>query len=68
MDTAKANPGYSMSLLRYFNPVGAHESGLIGEDPNGIPKNLMPFVTKVASGILPKLSIFGDDYPTVDGT
>jgi len=48
--------------------VGAHESGLIGEDPNGIPNNLMPFVTKVAKGILPRLSIFGNDYPTVDGT
>jgi UDP-glucose 4-epimerase len=68
MDTAKANPGFSVSLLRYFNPVGAHESGLIGEDPNGIPNNLMPFVTKVAKGILSKLSIFGNDYPTVDGT
>jgi len=67
-DTASANPGFSVSLLRYFNPVGAHESGLIWEDPNGIPNNLMPFVTKVAKGILPKLSIFGDDYPTVDGT
>jgi len=68
MDTAKANPGFAVSLLRYFNPVGAHESWLIGEDPNGIPNNLMPFVTKVAKGILPKLSIFGNDYPTVDGT
>ena len=67
-DTASANPGFSVSLLRYFNPVGAHESGLIGEDPNGIPNNLMPFVTKVAKGILPKLSVFGNDYPTIDGT
>jgi len=67
-DTATANPRFSVSLLRYFNPVGAHESGLIGEDPNGIPNNLMPFVTKVAKGILPKLSVFGNDYPTVDGT
>jgi len=68
MDTAKANPGFAVTLLRYFNPVGAHESGLIGEDPNGIPNNLMPFVTKVVKGVLPKLSVFGDDYETVDGT
>ena len=68
IDTAKANPGFAVGLLRYFNPVGAHESGLIGEDPNGIPNNLMPFVSKVAKGVLPKLSIFGDDYDTVDGT
>ena len=67
-DTAKANDGFAVSLLRYFNPVGAHESGLIGEDPNGIPNNLMPFVTKVAKGQLEKLSVFGDDYDTVDGT
>lgn len=67
-DTASANPGFSVSLLRYFNPVGAHESGLIGEDPNGIPNNLMPFVTKVAKGVLPRLSVFGNDYDTVDGT
>jgi UDP-glucose 4-epimerase len=68
MDTAKANPDFSVSLLRYFNPVGAHESGLIGEDPNGIPNNLMPFVSKVAKGELKKLSVFGSDYDTVDGT
>lgn len=68
IDTAKANADFAVSLLRYFNPVGAHESGLIGEDPNGIPNNLMPFVTKVAKGVLPKLSIFGNDYDTVDGT
>lgn len=68
IDTAKANPSFAVSLLRYFNPVGAHESGLIGEDPNGIPNNLMPFVTKVAKGQLEKLSVFGDDYDTVDGT
>lgn len=67
-DTAAANPDFAVSLLRYFNPVGAHESGLIGEDPNGIPNNLMPFVTKVAKGELESLSIFGDDYETVDGT
>jgi UDP-glucose 4-epimerase len=68
MDTSKANPDFSVSLLRYFNPVGAHESGLIGEDPNGIPNNLMPFVSKVAKGELKKLSVFGSDYDTVDGT
>lgn len=67
-DAAKANDGFAVSLLRYFNPVGAHESGLIGEDPNGIPNNLMPFVTKVAKGQLEKLSIFGNDYDTIDGT
>lgn len=68
IDTAKANPKFAVSLLRYFNPVGAHESGLIGEDPNGIPNNLMPFVTKVAKGELEKLSVFGGDYDTIDGT
>ncbi len=57
-----------MCLLRYFNPVGAHESGLIGEDPNGIPNNLMPYVAQVAIGKLPYLNIFGDDYETSDGT
>lgn len=67
-DTASANPDFAVSLLRYFNPVGAHESGLIGEAPNGIPNNLMPYITKVAKGLLPKLNIFGNDYPTVDGT
>ena len=59
---------WSISLLRYFNPVGAHESGLIGEDPNGIPNNLMPYIVKVATGELPCLSIFGNDYDTKDGT
>lgn len=68
MDVAKANPKFSVSLLRYFNPVGAHESGLIGELPNGTPNNLMPYVTQVAKGKLKKLSVFGDDYETVDGT
>ena len=68
IDVAKANPKFSVSLLRYFNPVGAHESGLIGELPNGIPNNLMPYVTQVAKGKLKQLSIFGDDYKTVDGT
>lgn len=67
-DIAKANPTFSVSLLRYFNPVGAHESGLIGEAPNGIPNNLMPYVTQVAKGKLEKLRVFGNDYPTIDGT
>ena len=67
-DIANAHENLAVSLLRYFNPVGAHESGLLGENPNGIPNNLMPFVTKVAKGELPKLTIFGDDYDTVDGT
>ena len=61
------NP-WRVSLLRYFNPVGAHESGLIGEDPQGIPNNLLPYVAQVAVGKLPRLSVFGDDYDTVDGT
>lgn len=68
MDTCKANPKLSAVILRYFNPVGAHESGLIGEDPNGIPNNLLPYISQVAVGKLAKLSIFGDDYPTPDGT
>ncbi|MED3662062.1 UDP-glucose 4-epimerase GalE [Ureibacillus terrenus] len=68
MDVAKANPKFAVSILRYFNPVGAHESGLIGEDPNGIPNNLMPYITKVAKGELEKLRVFGNDYPTPDGT
>ncbi len=59
---------WNITILRYFNPVGAHESGLIGEEPNGIPNNLMPYIMKVASGKLEVLSIFGDDYPTPDGT
>lgn len=67
-DIVKANPDWSVTLLRYFNPVGAHESGLIGEVPIGIPNNLMPYITKVAKGKLPKLRVFGNDYPTVDGT
>lgn len=67
-DFAKVNPQCSIALLRYFNPVGAHESGLIGELPLGIPNNLMPYITQVAKGKLSKLRIFGDDYPTVDGT
>jgi UDP-glucose 4-epimerase len=67
-DAATANPDFSVALLRYFNPVGAHPSGVIGEDPSGIPNNLMPYVTKVAKGELEILRVFGDDYPTVDGT
>jgi UDP-glucose 4-epimerase len=67
-DIAKANRDFSVSLLRYFNPVGAHESGLIGESPNGIPDNLMPYMSQVAKGKLEKLSIFGNDYDTIDGT
>lgn len=68
IDVAKANPSFAISLLRYFNPVGAHESGLIGEAPSGIPNNLMPYVTQVAKGKLDRLRIFGNDYPTIDGT
>jgi len=64
----QANAAWSFGVLRYFNPVGAHPSGLIGEDPKGIPNNLMPFVTQVAVGKRERLSIFGDDYPTPDGT
>lgn len=64
----KAIPEFSITLLRYFNPVGAHKSGLIGEDPRGIPNNLMPYLTQVAVGKLPCLNIFGNDYPTPDGT
>lgn len=59
---------WGITLLRYFNPIGAHESGLLGEDPNGIPNNLMPYIVKVATGELECLSVFGDDYDTVDGT
>lgn len=68
MDMQKANPEFAVSLLRYFNPVGAHQSGLIGEAPNGIPNNLMPYITQVAKGKLEKLRVFGNDYPTIDGT
>ncbi len=67
-DIYVADNEWSISLLRYFNPIGAHESGLIGEDPNGIPNNLLPYVAQVAVGKLEKLSVFGDDYDTVDGT
>ena len=67
-DTASANPDMSVCVLRYFNPIGAHESGLIGEDPKGIPNNLLPYITKVAVGKLECLSVFGNDYDTPDGT
>ncbi|PSJ40090.1 UDP-glucose 4-epimerase GalE [Zobellella taiwanensis] len=67
-DLAASDSRWSIALLRYFNPVGAHESGLIGEDPNGIPNNLVPFIAQVAIGRLDKLSVFGGDYATTDGT
>ena len=67
-DFCKADPDWHVILLRYFNPIGAHESGLIGESPNGIPNNLMPYITQVAIGKLPYLRVFGDDYDTPDGT
>jgi len=67
-DAARANPNVAMIALRYFNPIGAHSSGLIGEDPSGIPNNLMPSVAQVATGKREKLMIFGNDYPTKDGT
>lgn len=67
-DLEKSDSSWRIAVLRYFNPVGAHASGLIGEDPNGIPNNLMPYLTQVAAGKLSQLSVFGDDYPTPDGT
>jgi UDP-glucose 4-epimerase len=67
-DLAASDPRWRVALLRYFNPVGAHESGQIGEDPHGIPTNLLPYITQVAVGKLPELAVFGNDYPTVDGT
>ena len=67
-DVCKADPSLNVALLRYFNPIGAHKSGLIGEDPNGIPNNLMPYIAKVAIGKLEKVHVFGNDYPTPDGT
>lgn len=67
-DLYTSDPTWNIISLRYFNPVGAHASGLIGEDPRGIPNNLMPYVTQVASGLLPYVNIYGSDYPTVDGT
>lgn len=68
MDLAKADSSWDIALLRYFNPVGSHKSGLIGEDPNGIPNNLTPYITQVAVGKLPQLNVFGGDYQTKDGT
>jgi UDP-glucose 4-epimerase len=67
-DLHVAKPSWSVSMLRYFNPVGAHPTSLIGEDPTGIPNNLMPYVARVAGGQLPKVRVFGGDYPTADGT
>jgi UDP-glucose 4-epimerase len=67
-DVQVSDPEWSISLLRYFNPVGAHQSGLLGEDPSGVPNNLMPYVAKVASNELAKVKVFGNDYPTPDGT
>ena len=67
-DLAKSDPRWAIVLLRYFNPVGAHESGLIGEDPNGIPNNLLPYISQVGVGKLKELGVFGNDYPTPDGT
>ena len=68
IDYQKANPEFNAVILRYFNPIGAHESGLLGEDPNGIPNNLMPYICKVAVGELDHLNVFGNDYNTKDGT
>lgn len=67
-DLDRAKAGFHIGILRYFNPIGAHESGLIGEDPQGVPNNLMPYIVKVAADELPQLNIFGNDYPTPDGT
>ena len=67
-DLYQSDNSFDITILRYFNPIGAHKSGLLGEDPNGIPNNLMPYIVKVATGKLPVLNIFGDDYKTVDGT
>ena len=68
LDLHKADPNWSITLLRYFNPVGAHPSGLIGESPQGVPNNLVPYLARVATGSLPYLKVFGGDYPTADGT
>ena len=67
-DIYVSDKDWGIVILRYFNPIGANKSGIIGEDPNGIPNNLLPYVAKVAAGELPELNVFGDDYPTVDGT
>lgn len=68
MDYCKVDPTLSVALLRYFNPIGAHESGMIGEDPNGIPNNLVPYIAQVAVGKLEQIHVYGNDYPTPDGT
>ncbi|NLK71481.1 MAG: NAD-dependent epimerase/dehydratase family protein, partial [Clostridiales bacterium] len=67
-DVYTSDNAWSISLLRYFNPIGAHESGLIGEEPKGVPNNLMPYIAQVAAGIRKELNVFGNDYPTKDGT
>ena len=67
-DLYSSDPSWNIAILRYFNPIGAHESGEIGEDPNGIPNNLVPYVAKVAAGVLEKIRVFGNDYDTPDGT
>jgi UDP-glucose 4-epimerase len=67
-DVATSDPRWRIAILRYFNPVGAHESGLIGEDPKGIPNNLVPYIAQAAVGKLPELAVFGNNYPTPDGT
>ena len=67
-DLAASDPRWSVSLLRYFNPIGAHPSGLLGEDPNGIPNNLLPYVSQVAAGLRPEVVVYGNDYDTPDGT
>ena len=67
-DVCKVNTQFNVAILRYFNPIGAHPSGLLGEDPNGIPNNLLPYINKVAVGVLKELNVFGNDYPTIDGT
>jgi UDP-glucose 4-epimerase len=67
-DLSNSDPGWSIVCLRYFNPVGAHQSGLIGEDPNGIPNNLMLYIAQVASGKLPYINVYGNDYPPNDRT
>ena len=67
-DEQRSDPNWKIIFLRYFNPTGAHPSGILGENPSGIPNNLMPYVVKVASGEYPKVQVFGDDYETKDGT
>lgn len=67
-DVAKSDPEWSIAILRYFNPIGAHPSGMIGESPQGVPNNLLPYISQVAAGVLPELLVYGNDYPTPDGT